>query len=63
MEIRDALAFERETKAETTYLSLFATPENRKRMRIIIGAYAYLLASSSLARGTKLNRSNGGKWK
>ena len=42
MEIRDALAFERETKAETTYLSLFATPGNRKRMRIIIGAYAYL---------------------
>lgn len=36
MEIRDALALERETKHETSYISLFTTPGNRKRMRIII---------------------------
>lgn len=37
MEIRDALALERESNSETSYVSLFATPGNRKRMRIIIG--------------------------
>jgi len=38
MEIRDAIAVEQEVKVKTTsYLTLFSTRGNLKRMRIIIG--------------------------
>lgn len=37
MEIRDALALERQARAKTTYLSLFSNRGNFRRMRIIIG--------------------------
>lgn len=42
MEIRDALALEREARQQTTYISLFTSKGMRRRMRIIIGALSLL---------------------
>jgi len=36
-QIRHAIRMEEDVNRSTTYLSLFSTPGNRKRMRLILG--------------------------